>query len=328
MNLDYNNLINNIKRRRFDEAIRDHVLSPSFADANIPDPVKYAMESMSEIDSAYAYKVYGVSRRIHELINRELLARNMRTDFRYQGALRVETHVRLYGEVDLLCILPENAPHQHVYTLGQLIREIATKQQTTFQSADYSDGVRIKLVTQKPDCRINVIPCSWISNPEYLERRNEIYRGIIEYNFKDKTRKKYLPFLNMGRVNNKDQETDGCYKMGVRLLRSLCVDESINLTNYELCGLIYHIQNAKITVPKNRRLGLLPVVSHHIQEALNDDTFQNIPSPSERELVFGSKAGKKEAVTKLQKSLDGLIGDLNESLNGDLNQEIQYIIER
>jgi hypothetical protein len=322
--LDYHILLDNIKRRRFDEAIRDVVLTPSFANESIPAPVRYAMESMQEIDSAYAYKVYGNARPIQESIQRELMNRKIRADFRYIGALRIETHIRLYGEIDLLCILPDNSSHQQVFGLGQLIREVASKQ-SNLQSVDYSDGVRIRLVTQKPVCRINIIPCSWITNAEYGETRIETHRGIVEYNFKEKTRKKYLPFLNMARVNNKDLDTHGNFKMIVRLLRSLSVDESISLNTYELTGLMYGLDNTKINAPKNLILAALPNVSNHIGRVVSDkEFFQTLLSPSEKELVFGNREGKRDAAIKLKNSLDGLIADLTESLGGNLKQAVNY----
>ena len=106
MQLDYSLLLDNIKRRRFDEAIRDHILSPSFLDESIPEPVRFAMESMHEVDHGYTYKVYANTRKIEKEILKSINLGDNRLDIRYQGPLRTETHIRLYGEVDMLFILP------------------------------------------------------------------------------------------------------------------------------------------------------------------------------------------------------------------------------
>lgn len=324
MQLDYSLLLDNIKRRRYDEAIRKYVLSPSYFNEKLPKCVRYAHEAMLEIDSSYAYKVYANARRIHETITRELRQQNINVMIRYQGALRTDTHIRLYGEVDLLFLLDEKATHKEVFALGQLLRDIASRQ--NHQTLDYGDGVRIKLVTQKPNCRINLIPCTWINNQSYMERRNEIYRGIVVYNFKDKTRKKHLPFLNMGRMNAKDAATNGGYKKAVRLIKSLSTDDSIALNAYELSSLIYKMEDRHLTIKsEGQELAILPSISQYLEQLVDDkDQFEMLLSPSEKELIFGERPGKRELVKKLHSSLNQLMQDLREPLGQDLKEKVDY----
>ena len=326
MQLDYSLLLDNIKRRRYDEAIRKYVLSPSYFNEELPKCVRYAHEAMLEIDSSYAYKVYANARRIHETISRELRIQQIDAMIRYQGALRTDTHIRLYGEVDLLFLLDEKASHKEVFALGQFLRDIASRQ--NHQTLDYGDGVRIRLVTHKPNFRINLIPCAWINNQSYVERRNEIYRGIVVYNFKDKTRKKHLPFLNIGRMNSKDASTNGGYKKAVRLIKSLCTDDSIALNAYEASSLLYKVNDDALIYPEGQELKMLPAISHYLDELLADkEQFEMLLSPSEKELVFGERQGKREVVRKLLGSLNQLIKDLKEHLGDDLDKKVEYDLE-
>jgi hypothetical protein len=245
---------------------------------------------------------------------------------RYQGALRTDTHIRLYGEVDLLFLLDEKATHKDVFALGQFLRDIAFKQ--NHQTLDYGDGVRIRLVTNKPNCRINLIPCAWINNQSYVELRNEIYRGIVVYNFKDKTRKKHLPFLNIGRMNVKDTATKGGYKNAVRLVKSLCTDDSIALNAYEVSSLIYRMDDEALTFTPKKELQILPAIIKYIEGLLADnEQFEMFLSPSEKELVFGERSGKREVVTKLLSSLNQLIGNLKEHVGEKLDKEVDYDLE-
>jgi len=326
MQLDYSMMLDNVKRRRYDEAIRDHVLSASFHHENLAKSVRYALESMREIDSAYAYKVYANAGRITETIEKELIDRGINAAIRYQGALRTETHIRLYGEVDMLCILDDSASHKDVFSLGQIIRDNTSKQ--NLQSTDYGDGVRISLVTQKPVCKINLIPCSWINNPQFAETRNEIYRAIAVYNFRDKTRKKHLPFLNMARITSKDNATKGNYKRLIRFFRSLCVDDSISLNNYEIAGLLYGYEDENWVTENEQYLRLLPGLKSHLDSVLSDrESFELLLSPSEKELVFGKNSEKMEAVKKLTESLSVLITDLKENMGENLDATINYSSE-
>ncbi|MCP4457554.1 MAG: hypothetical protein GY816_05940 [Cytophagales bacterium] len=315
-------MLDNIKRRRFDEAIRDHVLSTSFYNEDLTKSVRYALESMIEIDSSYAYKVYANSRKIIESVGKELGNIGINSALRYQGALRTDTHIRIYGELDILCILEDTASHKEVYSLGQTIRDNTSK--LKLQSTDYGDGVRIRLITEKPVCKINIIPCSWINNPQYAKTKSEIYHAIVVYNFKDKTRKKYLPFLNMARVNAKDIATNGAYKKLVRLLRSICTDDSILLDAYEIAGLCYRIEDNILVQDDKRPLSFLPGVFDYFKSLLAEaDGLEVLLSPSEKELVFGKNPDRKTAVTKLMSSFQGLIDNLNESIGENLDAEIE-----
>ena len=326
MQLDFKLLLDNIKRRRFDEAIRDHLLSDSFGDDNIPEAIRYAMESMQEVDPGYAYKVYANTRKIEGPIKRELEKKYGRIDVRYQGALRTETHIRLYGEVDMLFILNEKATSKEVFSLGQDIREkLGTD---NYQSVDFSSGAQIKVITEKPACKINIIPCSWINNPKYMEKKNEIYRGIASYNFKQKTKKKTLPFLNMARMNMKNRDTNGGYKKVVRLLRSLATDESVSLSAFELACLVYGMDDRQLEFEKNKELAMLPWVSSYISDLVKDGPrFETLLSPSEKELIFGSRQDKKDGVTKLNNALSMLNAELKQHLGDRLNGSSNYFGE-
>ena len=188
MQLDYNLLLDNVKRRHFDEAIGDHILSPSFLDETIAAPVRYVMESMREVEPGYTYKVYATTKKIEAEIANSVKESGIHADVRYQGPLRTECHIGLYGEVDLLFLLDQKASSKDVFTLGQKIRELVASQ--NHQSIDYSSGLKIQLVSQKPACKINIIPGRWINNARYVDKKNEIYRGVAVFNFKAKTKMK------------------------------------------------------------------------------------------------------------------------------------------
>ncbi len=327
MQLDYSLLLDNVRRRRYDEAIRTHVLSASFEDKSLPAPIRYAFESLIEVDEAYAYKVHANSRKVHHELSTLLQEKQIHADFRYYGPLRTETHIRLYGEIELLCILPENTGAKDISEVGEIIRDAMLKK-PYIQQADYGDTVKVKLLTQKPGCRINVVPCLWINNPEYVQSKHEMFRGVAHYNFKEKTRRKHLPFLNMARMHTKDQNTSGHYTQLVRLLKSLSVDGSIALSDYEISGMLYAIPDERLQTAHEKILELLPLVSEHLDQLLfSPAVLEKVVSPSKRELVFGNHAGKIDAVKKLKVAVDKLIEDLRTALNGDLSRSIQYRIE-
>ncbi|MEO1256348.1 MAG: hypothetical protein AAFY41_15875, partial [Bacteroidota bacterium] len=221
MRHDYSLLVENLKGRRYDEALKEHVLSDAFDQSGYADCLLYTLESMVEIDPAYAYKVYANSRRIHETITKALKKRGYDIDFRYQGALKTYSNILLYGDVEIIVIKKNisDKPHKDMQSIAMDLMEVLSKD-TSFKSIDYSDKTRIRITAQKPTCEIDVLPSVWVNSSEYNKTKNEIYRGIAEFDFAKRKVKKYLPFLNIARINARDQHTNGNFKRLSRLLKS------------------------------------------------------------------------------------------------------------
>ncbi|WP_420578042.1 hypothetical protein [Ekhidna sp.] len=332
MEHDYSLLVENLKGRRYDEALREPVLSDAFHQSGYSDCLLYALESMVEIDASYAYKVYANSRRIHEIIAKSLKKRGYDVDYRYQGALKTYSNILLYGDVEIIVIKKNlsEKPHQDMQTLAMDLLEVLRKD-PTFKSVDYSDKTRIRITAQKPTCEIDVLPSMWINSAEYLKTKNEIYRGIAEFDFKNKKVKKYLPFLNIARINSRDQRTNGNLKAMSRLLMTLRADseEKINLRDSEINAILYNMPVEELAAPMNKILTLLPKVSARL-EKLSTDTayFSQMLSPAEKDRVFAGRPEKQQEIRKLNSSLSLLISDLKNDLsaqNKTLSSEIEYL---
>ena len=332
MEHDYNLLIENLKGRRYDEALREPILSDGFSNPNIPDSVKYALESMVEIDVSYAYKVYNNSRRIHELLNKELTKRDIEVEYRYQGALKTFTNILLYGDVEIIVLKknPSEKPHKDISELGAVLMDILSSGDYNFKSVDFSDKTRIRVIAQKPTCEIDILPSIWIETPDYNKTKNEVYRGIVEFDFEHRKVKKYLPFLNIARFNSKDNHTGGVLKCLSRLLMTLKKDaeDTIALRDTEIKSMLYAIPEADLKVSQNQILALLPLMENHLNNLVVDDEFfKTIVSPSRMEKVFASQPQKKEEIKKLHDALKKLISDIKEELGSSdktLQDEIEY----
>lgn len=318
---DYNILLENLQGRRFDEARRESILSESFEESEYGDCIKYCLECMHEIEPSYSYKSFHIARKLQEKLNKELQARNINVDFRYQGPIQTETHILLFGGIELI-VLQESFDNTPWKTVKDLTREIIDilSADPNYQSVDYSDKYHINVKSVKPTCEINILPAIWLENPDFKETRREIDRGILEFNFQKKTKRKYLPFRNIARVNSKDRKTNGGLKSIIRLLKTLQRDaqEKISLTNYEISSLMYAVPDKQLIYDQKKPLSLLGIASAQLNRASSDQKFiETLISPSKRELVFGKKPGKIEEITKLKVELDKLIVDIKEELKAE-----------
>tara|TARA_Y100000817_G_C16415036_1_gene349327 strand:- start:44 stop:496 length:453 start_codon:yes stop_codon:yes gene_type:complete len=146
-----------------------------------------------------------------------------------------------------------------------------------------------------------------------------------------KTRRRYLPFLNIARINAKDNRCNGGLKRIIRLLLTLQRDseEDIDLNWYEISSVIYAIPEKQLKFNNEYALSLLGVVSAQLNRVVTDKNYrERLLSPSEKELVFGSRHYLTDEVVKLKTELDHLIQDLNEDLRQDgdktIYSEVKY----
>lgn len=332
MEMDYSLLVENLKGRRYDEALREPVLSDAFHQSDYSDCLRYTLESMVEIDASYAYKVYANSRKIHEIISTALKKRGYDVDYRYQGALKTYSNILLYGDVEIIVIKKNvsDKPSKDIQTLAMDLMDILSGN-PSFKRVDYSDKTRIRITALKPTCEIDILPSVWINSAEYSKTKNEIYRGIAEFDFANKKVKKYLPFLNIARINARDQHTNGNLKAMARLLKSLRADsqEKINLKDSEINAIVYNMPEVEMTVSPKKILSLLPKVSVLLNKLSSDtDFFNRMLSPSEKDRVFGGRPDKQKEIKKLNDTLLVLIENVKKDLedkNLNINSDIEYL---
>ncbi len=324
MHKTYSTHLENLKGRRYDEVLQESVLSDSFHSQELPEVVTYALESMKEIDPSYSYKLFASFRSTQILVAERLEKNGVDVDCRYIGPHNCETHISLYGGLELLAILKkyDGKPSEQVNMMAGQIIEILNDAKA-YDMVDYSDQFKIRVRTRKPTSDVNIIPAIWVDTPLFQKTGLEINRSVCHYNFGKKTRRVYLPFLNMARLNSRDRKLGGSPKSLIRLLLSLIMDseESINLTYDEIVGVIYNMSTKELAVPQNQHLSLLPNVSLQLKQLINDNDFrEKLVSPSKREYVFG-KRSKSDELTKLKTEVDILIEDLNSALK-ELNKSL------
>lgn len=319
MEQDYSQLIQNLKNRRYDEALREPALSDAFHRSDLTDCLRYTLESMLEVDPAYAYKVYANSRRIHDKISKALTKRGYQIDYRYQGALKTHSNIMLYGDVEIIVIKKtvSEKPYVDIQTLALDLMDILSGD-PNFRSIDYSDKTRIRITAIKPTCEIDILPSIWVDSSEYLKTKNEIYRGIAEFDFVNKKVKKYLPFLNIARINAKDQRTNGNLKSIARLLTTLRTDSDtkIDLRDSEIIGILYNISDKKLCVEADKVLSLLPMIDKLLEKlAANPKLFNSLLSPSEKDRIFAGRPDKQGELSKLRGALHRLVHDVSIDLD-------------
>lgn len=322
MSKDYSQLVKNLKARRYDDSIGEHILSPSFYKTVLGDSAKYTLESMLEVDKVYSHKLYSIVQRIQDLLELNLRNRKIEVEFRYLGAHASDCHIRLFDDVELV-VIPKKIGEKPAKAVELLAGEILQilDQTNSFNKLDYGDKCRIFLQTPNPVCDISILPAVWVDSSLYRDSKLEINRGICEYNLEKQTRKMYLPFLAIARLNARDRKVKGGLKSLIRLVRNIKEDaeDRFELSFDEICGVIYDISDKELTVDQDHLLSLLTPLSDKLGKLITDDKYRRkLISPSKKEYVFHNKDHKVEDLKKLKNFLDELIGDLPKDLENKM----------
>lgn len=308
--------------RRFDAAQEEHFLSEGYEKFNYGPYLKYTLESMQPMDLSHTKRLYTIAGKVLQRVRGFFDERSVNIDLRYQGAIHTNTHIQLNGELEILAILRPREKveaYKSVEKLGTLLMSLFSGEPESFDKVDFSNKINIQLTTRRPSVNLSVLPTIWVDTSAYRESKREIDRGIAEYDFENKTRKSFLPFRNMARINVKDTKVNGNLKRLLRMVKNVQMDseERIELSDYELTCCLYNIHEKKLSVSPKELISILPAVANYLDKLGKTGMYRRIISPSRKELVFGNKEEKGDELIKLKNQLTLLIDQLKEELKSD-----------
>lgn len=247
----------------------------SLEDAYYSEPEIYVINSMKEVGSEYTDKSFMEAERVkNQLLKSGILS----VEFDFQGSVTNNTNIRFASDIDLLVVTtefttikPPNKP-MNPY-IGNPVNELKKIRQQCYQilkesfptaSVDNTGSKSICISGGSLKRDVDVVPCNWVDTVSYSNTLSKIYRGINILDNKNDTRIENLPFLHNFLLEQKDNQVAGHLKPIIRLVKSIKSDMDIspNISSYEICALLYHMEDESIlfcTEPKQT----LKTISDH-----------------------------------------------------------------
>lgn len=342
MKKNYTERLEKLKKRRLDDLSQKAVLSESFSDTKINESVKYALESMSSIDPSYTKNTYIASENIRNNLIIGLNNKGISVEFRHQGSVETDTHIKLHSDIDLLVftekfqnlelpLIPSN-PYQGkpLEDLKELRQECFNVLNSRYNQVDNSKAKSIQVFPTNPKRKVDVVPANWVNTQDYQNTSDEKHRGIHIYDKDNHSRQKDYPFMHIANVKAKNSLVSGGLAKLVRLLKTLKVDAEyeIKLSSFEITGVVYAMDNNLLTKPKYQELLLLNEGSKQLEKVITNKLYrESLMSPNGKENVFGTSEIKVIELKKLKLELDELIEDITEELGKQfkrINENIIY----
>lgn len=325
---NYTTKLKNLKSRREDIISKSFSLSESFNRTSYGDSTKYALEAMQPIDATYTQNTYKACDKIKSQLLPGLKEYGIDIDFRYQGSVPTNTHIKVHSDIDLLTI------HNGFYTLqspqvvsvpyeGDPLEDLKNLRGKTHRILDavYSacdiDDTGSKCITISGGSigrKIDIIASNWYNSLIYRDNPNEDNRGIQILDRDKDSRIINFPFLHMWWINTKDARVSGNEKRMIRLLKSLKMDaeeDTIKVSSYDIASLVYRMEDSSLQCGIMERLKLLHNTNQYLIKVVNDSTFRDtLYVANGTRKIFCSDGAKVEEVAKLQKELQALMVEI------------------
>ena len=266
---------------------------------------------------------YQEGKRIQNQLENELDSKyNLHPDFRFQGSVTTNTHIKAVSDIDLLVLtekfksyegeLPSychKISHKTSIEYIEILRSACIKiLKKQFPKADVkANSKSIKTVGGSLQKDIDVVPANWFITKAYNQSNNEADCGVQIFNSKTKDFNRNFPFKLIVLVNKKDKDSAGNYRKLVRLMKTIKIDLDDDnpirdISSYDIQALVYNIPSKELAACSG--LKLLQLANKYILQWISrEDVFNTLKVPDKTRSIH-------ERV-----SIDSLVA-LNEELNG------------
>lgn len=283
MRKNYSNLIQNVKRRSNPDSINESLLfEKSFSDelgqlkSSGTEVLEYIKRSMNGVEARYTERTIEAG----DKVKGHLKKNNSSVDYRYQGSVMSNTHIKGHSDIDLIQLTSSFYSHEIAQNFSNRYfsepnMSFSQKQKllnvingtpysgnsntdlrllrlnaevvlfSTYKNVDIDKPKSIEVNPTEPNRIVDVVTASWYRTVDSEFNEDEILRGIQIY---DKKKNESLavdfPFLKISLINKKSKETGGRLKKMIRFTKTLKADSQQNLkgfSSFDICSICYNI---------------------------------------------------------------------------------------
>lgn len=294
---------------------------------------RYVIGAMQPVKHQYTEVSLKTAKRIENQLEKRLS--NYRLDFRLQGSVALDIHIKGFSDVDLLIIdkqmlmYDRDGVRQNFYTptlkkeddVILMLRNTARDElRKAFPEADVDDenNKSLKITGGSLQREVDVVPAIWWDNIDYQLSQEESDRGVMILHKERRERIYNSPFVHIKRIESKCNLSNGGLRKSIRLLKTVKSDfqdeESmkIGLNSYDITSIMYHADINNLRHNAYYELAVL-VETHRWLNYLCSypDEAKKLDVPNGTRKIFEDDASFNELI-----KLTGVINNLvNEVIN-------------
>lgn len=290
---------------RLSEAAKLDVLAKSFTDEAwqkraLSQPyTRYALGAMAEVGPEYTRISIETAERVGKQLKENLEANGWTVEFKLQGSVPLNVHIRGVSDVDLLNLEADlltyhtagvraragyystPATETSLSRLMRLRKESEKILIAAYPAADVdtSGGKAICISGGSLARPVDVVPSHWIDTVEYQSTLEQRDRGVKILNKKVPETIENMPFLHIDKVHTKDLvEARGGLKKAIRLAKNLKNDaiedgKEVPLPSFDIAGILFHANQSTLRTGQIYELAILSETQRFLEVLRNNKSF-------------------------------------------------------
>lgn len=338
MSRSFDERLARLRTRRMDEQnaiLKSQGFGEAYEKRTSNKATRYALGAMQEVDPRSTQISLEEADKVERNLTDGLKAEYLYPDFRLQGSVPLNVHIRGASDVDLLVIegvylkrelcqisLRSYSPYSGRGTLVDDVLYLRSKSEDVLErrfwgaTVDKTPAKSIQLSDGGFRRKVDVVPANWLDTAGYQQTLEEAKRGVQIVNKYTREHISNYPFVYISEIKSKALQTNEGARMGIRLAKSIKNDAEadIGLSSYDIGSLIYHCPNEYITHQVARDLMVLSGVEQWFDELSRDYTrASSLMTPDGTRRILDGKE-KWDGLVKLSSELTELARSVEREL--------------
>ncbi|AXK40191.1 hypothetical protein [Crenobacter cavernae] len=292
---------------------------------------EYVLGAMQAVDPDYTRISIEEAERVGKQILGGLRSKGLSAEFRLQGSVPCDIHIRGVSDVDLLVIedryfryategiraqrgdYSNPVSYDTLIALGDLrtyCEEILSDAYPA-TNVDKTGAKAIKISGGSLRRPVDVVPSNWFDTPAFQLSARETDRGIEILDKTTPERVLNTPFLHIERIGAHDLRSGGGLKKAIRLCKNVKADAEdegtkIKLSSFDIASAMWHADLNALNVSVAHELAILEETQRHLDFlARRRDYAATLQVPDGTRCVFDTDE-KFEALIQLSLEIDDL----------------------
>jgi hypothetical protein len=299
--------------------------------APIQKYTQYALGAMQAVDPDYTRISLEEADRVKDQLKKGFDRKLISTEFRLQGSVACDIHIRGVSDVDLLVLdgryihydangdksrqgrYAKPVAYDTLKALIQLRRDSEAILDVAFPAANVKKNGAKAINISGGSLRrpVDVVPSNWFDTAEYQSSSNEIDRGVHILNKDIPKRLLNTPFKHIHLINSRDDLCIGGLKKAIRLCKNVKADAEtdgtkIQLTSYDIGSLLWHANMNALAVGIENELSILAEATRFLDYLVRNSNYaKTLRVPDESRFVLDTEE-KVEGLLLLSLEMDDL----------------------
>lgn len=272
---------------------------------------RYAIGAMQAVGAKYTEVSINTGYRVANQLKPRLVKRGIFTEFRLQGSVPLNVHIRRVSDVDVLVLRTDFYTYSS-FGARAIRGEYTTPTPLTSKGAlkELRQGVEYDLTNAFPEAAVDtkggkavkisggslarsvdVVPSHWHDNMSYQLSGRETERGVTIFDKNADDTVQNLPFLHIERVANRCDRIGGGLRKAIRLCKSVKSDSGrdIRLSSYDIAAIMYYANMDVLRAGQFSDLVVLTETQRHLDYLYNNrEEAEKLMVPDESRLIFDS----------------------------------------